>query len=186
MTPPKKSGNEKARDIIAKWIKKDWLIRWRKRKPEEVVLSVCALQSCEAFDGNVVIVSNKNGSRMMLDSISPKYQRIYNEFLETKMCRISVFRDKPAAKRRKLNPKGGGTSYIDESPEFKLRPPLPYVIKPQFYRFPTGESENKECLVWCVPYCIDEEMNLAEVRQHCHPEAIVKNMIRWLVVKLQR
>merc|ERR1712228_16136 len=211
--------NERVQNIIKKWLEKKWLLKVPNILYDDVLWSIYALSSCLVYDGNVIIVTN---DEMRDHAMKLNYKQKFTEFLETKLCRIQLFKEENAisynpfeaveigkkrklefdddfiaAKKQKLNdgeivinarqsrPK---YQYIHHVFPYKLHPPAPYVIKPQFYQYPIGKNGEFEQLVWFIPYISASAdcKNQLNVLKQCYTEWILKKRVKWMVAKLKR
>merc|ERR1712154_17133 len=97
-------------------------------------------------DQNVIILSN---DQMRDHSMALNYKRRFCEFLETKLCRIEVMRDKKRKIEIEIEENRQSYQqkydYIHTVHPYKIHPPSTFVIKAQFYAM-------KEEFVWFVPY----------------------------------
>eukprot|EP01083_Nonionella_stella_P172972 595158_1 len=83
-------NNERVAKIIEKWNEKQWLIRVPNQLYDDVLWSIYALNSCVTYDGKVIIVTN---DEMRDHQIALNDKRLFQEFLETKLCRIEIFKN---------------------------------------------------------------------------------------------
>merc|ERR1712113_1214112 len=85
------SNNERVKQIIDKWDKNQWLVRVPNILYDDVLWSIMALNSCLVYDGKVIIVTN---DEMRDHKMALNYKRKFQEFLETKLTRLEIFKDR--------------------------------------------------------------------------------------------